>query len=104
MGFYPDPPGFKDLPSELQHERLERWNKIRKVRKPSRRGGRAEPEPPTRDVVLDQVVEAAAAAAASAPSSAAATEQGKSVLGRIPLVRREGATGLDPLGRLLSFF
>jgi hypothetical protein len=110
MGFFPDPPGFRDLPSELQHDRLERWNKMRKVRKGSKRGPKAsEAEPPTRDVVLDHVAEAPPQADAPAPAEAReaspAAERGRSVLGRIAVVRREGApASLDALGRLLSFF
>lgn len=107
MGFFPDPPSFRDLPDDLQHERLERWNKIRKIRKAQKRGAKAvDLDPPTRDVVLDHVVEAPdASKAAEASDPAKSAEGGKSVLGRIPLVRREGGpAGLDALGRLLSFF
>jgi hypothetical protein len=48
----------------------------------------------------------AAAADVEAPEAASpAAEPPKSVLGRIPLVRREGASrAVDALGRLLSFF
>ncbi len=102
MGFFPDQADFRSLPAEFQRERLERWDRIRKVRK-SRRGTKTEPEPPTQGQPLD------GASAAPAPEETRERARGgdpaRSVLGRIPLVRRDsGGKGLDPLGRLLSFF
>jgi len=105
MGFLPDQTDFRSLPGPERKERLERWNWIRKVRRSRGSKGRAplEPEPATQGTLSD-----ASQAPTPAPEMrepAPQAEPGKNVLGRIPLVRREGAArGLDALGRLLSFF
>jgi hypothetical protein len=108
MGFQPDAAEFGTLSEEAKRSRLSRWDGIRKVRKP--KGGRGAPPADPLDVraaepAPEPLFEEAPAPPAQGPEASSPGEPGRNVLGRIPLVRRDGSgRGVDPLGRLLSFF
>jgi hypothetical protein len=119
LGFLMDDPEFRRLGEVERHLRIARWDEMRKVRS-GKRAKAAQPEKPAVPEVPElELAEptvvapppapasppppSAAAAPTAEPASAApasAGDAGKAVLARIAL----SARGLDPLGRLLSFF
>jgi hypothetical protein len=121
LGFLMDDPDFRRLGEVERHLRIARWDEMRKVRSGKRaKAAQAEqpaeavPEIPELELAEPTIVvpppasaspppPSAAAAPTAEPVSAAPTsagDAGKAVLARIAL----SARGLDPLGRLLSFF
>ncbi len=120
LGFLMDDPEFKRLDEVERTLRVARWDELRKV-KHARREKKAkhdapielalaespepdEPDVPVAPLPAPEPPPPAAAAAptdpASATAAAALDAAGKTVLARIALRVR----GIDPLGRLLSFF
>jgi hypothetical protein len=89
QGFSMDAPDFLELEVAAQSERLVEWDNLRKLQRvPSIAAAQAAPEPEPE-------------LAAQVEPQAAAAEDSRAVLGRVAVVRREGA---DPLARLLAQF
>jgi len=89
FGFYMDAPEFAALDAAAQVERLTDWDNLRKLQRTPR--------------VLQPAAAAPVAPAPlrDAPAPAAGEADGRTVLGRVAVVRREGT---DPLARLLAQF
>jgi hypothetical protein len=90
-GFCMDAPEFVLLDEAAQAERLTEWDNLRKLQRTPRTAAAA---PPALDAAESV---AQVAPAASEPADA----DGRAVLGRVAVVRREGT---DPLARLLAQF
>lgn len=115
MGFTMDRPEFAGLPARERSERLETWNRIRKVRRslqhipdaaPARgpERGSVVPDP---DFVARWDLEPSGAAPEGEPEPDRGRSKAKrrNVLGRLALVRRDrGAPRADAIGRLLAYF
>jgi hypothetical protein len=134
LGFAMDAPVFADLSEAERESRMQRWNKLRKLRKgsaPASGGDTGElaiPEPPPTpmpaglDIGLDDLsipapppipeIEMSEADVVDSPgdpeadTSLMAQPQGSAVLGRISLVRKGGADARrqEQIARLLAFF
>jgi hypothetical protein len=126
LGFLMDAPDFLELPEQSQQERLRVWNELRKVR---RSGSRPEPDHAAAlramaaegsEPSLPAPVSAPSPGAPSGPAAPARTQpdlswvpsldvsslDDRAVLGRIPLVQREGAEprSMSVEARLRAFF
>lgn len=93
FGFHMDDPRYRDLTDELREQRFQKWEAMRKVRKPrARRSPFAEADVPARS------------ASGSAGQAAPANFDGEStraILGRVALVRRGSRKAL---ARILGSF
>lgn len=131
MGFTMDHPEFRSLAPDEQNRRLEQWNDVRKIKRrikhvladgdvrtgdapleerPRKHAADAEPEPGGEEAFEGWDIEAHetepdAAAAPVSGDDSETSERGKSVLGRLSLVRKKADDDkLDPIARLLSYF
>lgn len=124
LGFLMDAPHFVELPERAQQERLRIWNELRKVRrsgsrsKPGRAAATGDSGPtPGRGARNARSSEAPGASVGPGgggrqpdvswvPSLDVPTVEDRAVLGRIPLVQREGAESrwMSAQARLRAFF
>jgi hypothetical protein len=110
LGFLMDDPDFRRLGELERSLRIARWDEMRKVRASKRAKAAQREEPAEALPEIPEIELPAPAPLAATPSPPVAAEPvspapsagdaGKAVLARIAL----SARGLDPLGRLLSFF
>jgi len=109
MGFTMDHPEFESLGSDRRKLRLRCWNDIRKVDRELRHlEAEAERSVSKRRKRKADKGKAKAEAEAQAEDtdedSDEDSDDGKAVLGRLALVRKEESARLHPLARLLSYF
>lgn len=124
LGFLMDAPNFAELPEHAQQERLRIWNELRKVRKsgsrskPDRAKATGDSGPPPGQGARKAPSRGAPGASAApplgerqpdvswVPSLDVSTLEDRAVLGRIPLVQREGAESrwMSAEARLRAFF
>ena len=100
MGFTMDHPEFESLGSDRQKGRLRCWNDIRKV---DRKLRHLEVEA-KRSVSKRRKQSEEKKKAGADEGRDDSTDDGKAVLGRLALVRKQERAQLHPLARLLSYF